>query len=141
MAKDIDSKQEEEVFPNDLPSNMWFLWFLERNHLSLRTTLSKSLARLDMELPEIRDEFFETYGKLREQYGFTGMDIYNEDETGIQFVCKSPKTVAQKSAKYVYARKSGERSVTVSLALCSNALGSVIIPPFLIFKGLSFSSD
>lgn len=141
VAKEIDEKQDHPVFKNELPSNMWFTRFLDRHKLSLRSTMSKSLARLEMELPAIRDEFFEAYAKIRNDYNISGKDIYNEDETGIQFVCKSPKTVAKKGEKYVYARKSGERSVNISIAMCSNALGSVIIPPFLIFKGLSFLSD
>ncbi|XP_020298917.1 uncharacterized protein LOC109863135, partial [Pseudomyrmex gracilis] len=124
VAKEIDEKQDHPVFKNELPSNMWFTRFLDRHKLSLRSTMSKSLARLEMELPAIRDEFFEAYAKIRNDYNISGKDIYNEDETGIQFVCKSPKTVAKKGEKYVYARKSGERSVNISIAMCSNALGS-----------------
>lgn len=141
MAKEIDDQQDYPVFKNSLPSNMWFSRFLQRNHLSLRTTLSKSLARLDMETPEIRDEFFNCYEAMIAKWNFTGADIYNEDETGLQLVCKSPRTLAKRGSKYVFARKTGERSVTISLAACSNALGSVILPPFLIFKGMSLAGD
>lgn len=54
---------------------------------------------------------------------------------------KNPKIVCEKGSCQVYARKSGERSQLISVACCGNASGSVIVPPFVIFKGESLPDN
>lgn len=63
------------------------------------------------------------------------------DETGLQIVTKNPKILTIRVDKHVYVRKGGERTETISIAACGNANGTIILPPFVIFKGLSLSND
>lgn len=62
--------------------------------------------------------------------------IYNEDETGIQFVCKSPKKV-----KSIYMPEKVENAVERKYSNVFKCSWFRDHPAFLIFKGLSFSSD
>ncbi len=143
FAKEIDNMQPKEfqVFKNELPSNMWYSRFMQRNQLSLRQPENISVARIDMSTEEVRDELFEKYVALLKKYGFCSDEIYNMDETGLQLVSKSPKIVCSRGSKRVVVRKSGERSETISIAACANASGNVILPPFIIFRGESLSED
>lgn len=143
IAKQVDDSKPpaEQKFLNNLPTNGWFRRFSGRHNLVLRCPQNKSAARWDMENPEARDSLFNLLENLIEKYGISSTDIYNMDETGLQIVTKHPKVLTKKGAKNVYTRTGGERSETISLAVCANASGTVILPPFIIFKGLSLSAN
>lgn len=63
------------------------------------------------------------------------------DETGFQLVSKGRKVVTKTGDRNVYIRVSGERSETISAAVSGNAAGSIILPPFFIFKGESLPAS
>lgn len=144
FAKEIDSRrpENERAWKDDeMPSAMWYHRFKERYNLSLRCPRNESVARSEMSTPEVRDEMFKRYNELLAKFKFTADVIFNMDETGMQIVTKTPKVVARKGDKTVVSRKPGERSETISVACCANAAGTVILPPFVIFKGGSLTTN
>jgi hypothetical protein len=59
--------------------------------------------------------------------------IYNMDESGMPLDHKLAKVIAQKGAKKVHSRTSGNKAQITILA-CANAAGNVV-PPMVIFEG------
>lgn len=45
------------------------------------------------------------------------------------------------ASREVYSKKPGERSETISIAVCANASGNIILPPFVIFKQSCFTTS
>lgn len=94
-----------------------------------------------METTTVRDDLFKLYRDLVEEHNFQATDIYNVDETGLQVICKHPKIVIGKGSKRIGVEKPGERSETISAVVCANGAGSIIIPPFIIFRGQSLPAN
>lgn len=142
LATEVDKKaaEEDRVFGEDGPTTSWFRRFKKRQKLSVRTPENKSVARYNAEDAEIRQDLFQKYVKIVEENDLGPQQIFNMDETGFQIVAKGSKVVAKRGSRCVYVRVSGERSETISAASCANAAGTVIIPPFFIFKGQSLSA-
>lgn len=141
LAQEVDKKaaEEDRVFGQQGPTSSWFRRFKKRQKLSVRTPENKSVARYNAEDGEIRQDLFQKYVKIVDENNLSPQQIFNMDETGFQLVAKGSKVVAKKGSRCVYVRVSGERSETISAASCGNAAGTVIIPPFFIFKGQSLS--
>lgn len=66
--------------------------------------------------------------------------IWNCDETGLQFVVKPNKIVTAVGKRYVYKRTYAERGETHTVLGCVNACGSWI-PPLVIFKGVRWNDE
>lgn len=142
LAYEIDALQPEEdrVF-SKLPSNMWYSRFSHRHNLSVRTAEGVSRDRLKMSTEEVRDEFFDKYEKIVKKFDLCANDIYNMDESGLRIVSRMPKVVCKKGLKRVIVSKTSERSETITVIGSGNASGSVILPPFVIFRGESIEEE
>lgn len=134
LAKEIDVKQGSGAFGEKDPSPMWYKRFSERNKLSLRIPRGLAKSRNEMSNEAVRDDLFGTYRRLLERYNFKPNVIYNMDESGLKIVCKPSKIVAKTGSKIVYSKQEGEQSENITVVTSANAIGTVIVPPMVIFK-------
>lgn len=79
------------------------------------------------------DRFFQNLGKVYEEHGFTAVDVWNCDETGVTTVTKPPKVLAARGSRRVSSVTSDERGVLTTLIMACNAQGS-FMPPYFVFK-------
>ncbi|KAJ4441478.1 hypothetical protein ANN_11333 [Periplaneta americana] len=61
--------------------------------------------------------------------------MFNCDETGVTFVVKPSKIVAETGKKIIYSKTFAEKGVTQTVLRCCSASGTAI-PPMIIFKGV-----
>lgn len=118
-------------------SKKWWRNFKERYGLTLRVPENLSSYRASMGNPVMVDDYFdklsETTKKLKIQDNLKD-HIWNVDETGLMFVVKANKVVAEIGKKFIYRRTYSERGETMTLVGCICANGTWI-PPFIVFKG------
>lgn len=135
IATEEDSKSEFPIFSGHGPTSSWFRRFKKRNNLSLRRPENEFIARYDAKSEEIYQDLMTKYYMLMDEHDLPPSQIFNADESEFQMVCKNPRIVTVRGDKKIYVKKSGERSKMISVEVCGNASGTVIIPPFVIFKG------
>lgn len=134
---DLKAKESDRVFGEDGPTSSWFRRFKKRHGFSVRASENKSVVRYNAEGDDIRLDLYEKYQEIITTNNIGPLQIFNMDETGFQLVTKGQRIVTHIGDRNVYVRVSGERSETISAAVCGNAAGSIILPPFFIFKGES----
>lgn len=81
---------------------------------------------------ETVSEFQKTFQKLIEENGFTPEQVFNADETGLNFKALPTKTLASCSEKSASGFKMQKQRITVMV--CSNASGDCRLPLLLIGK-------
>ena len=114
----------------------WWTRFMSRNPtLSLRTADPLSKVRADAVKQEKIDEYFKLLKSTLEKHDLMNKPqcIYNVDESGMPLEHKQPKRVAQRGAKKVYRRSSGNKA-QITIVACASATG-VALPPMVIFQG------
>ena len=77
-------------------------------------------------------EFIKSFPKFVEEGGYSLDQIFNCDETGLNFRLLPTKTLAMSFEKSADGRKNSKDRVTVNL--CSNASGTIKLPPHVIGK-------
>lgn len=138
LAAEVCKKSGIEPFKNKLPTQRWFSGFKRRNKLSLRKPQNISAARLSMSTEEVKAEFFTSLKRIYEELIPRGLDattIFNSDEFGICTVMPSGKVICSTGKHFVRAKKGAERGQNTTGLATTNAAGSVILPPMLIFRG------
>ncbi|CAG7815079.1 unnamed protein product [Allacma fusca] len=123
-------------FTNGTAGEDWIAGFLERHpELSFRTGTPTSLARIrGFNKPAVY-RFFDNLEAMVLEHGFTGMSIYNVDETGLTIVPgKAPKRLALRGVKSVPVMVPVERGRLVTLVCCFGATGTYV-PPLFLFPG------
>ena len=115
-------------------SNGWWEKFLQRNPaLSLRSGDSTAHVRMDAINDENLRAYYDLLKSVYDEHEFDSHPeaIYNMDETGVPLEPRPPKVVAEKGAKKVRYRTSGQKS-QITVIGCASATGQ-IIPPYIIF--------
>ena len=101
----------------------WYYGFLKRHpSLALRQPEAVSLNRSIGFRKTAVDRFFQNLGKVYEEHGFTAVDVWNCDETGVTTVTKPPKVLAARGSRRVSSVTSDERGVLTTLIMACNAL-------------------
>ena len=120
----------------------WWNRFTDRHpELSLRTAdpLSMSCAN------SLSQATIDAYYNLLEmtlkenQLLDKSAQIYNMDESGMPLCHKQPKCIAERGARKVHGRASGDKS-QITIVACANAAGYTL-PPMVIFKGERLNAD
>ncbi len=102
--------------------------------LTIRTPQPLSYCRA---LCSNKDTIVDFFGKLGALYGRLNliskpMQIFNADETGVTFVHKPGKVVAELGRHNVYSLTSAERGKTHTILACASAAGFVL-PPRMVY--------
>ena len=120
----------------------WWQRFMSRHErLSLRTADPLSKARADVLTQTKVDEYFTLLTSTLDEHGLidTPFHIYNVDESGMPLEHKQPKQVAEKGAKKVHGRSSGNKA-QITIVACASATG-VVLPPMVIFQGARLNHE
>ena len=120
----------------------WWQRFMNRHkRLSLHTADPLSKARADALTQDKVDEYFKLLKNTLEEHGLTNepFRIYNVDESGMPLEHKQPKRVAEKGAKKVHGRSSGNKA-QITIVACASATG-VVLPPMVIFQGARLNHE
>ncbi|KAJ8893638.1 hypothetical protein PR048_006238 [Dryococelus australis] len=115
----------------------WWRNFKERYGFTLRVPEKLSAYGTSMGNPVMIDNYFnklsETTKKLKIQDNLKD-HVCNVDETGLVYVVKPNKVVAEIGKKFIHSRAYTERGETMTQVGCICANGTWI-PPSIIFKG------
>lgn len=133
LAKDINPT----AFKNMLPSNQWFNRFRKRHELQLKSCKSKSSftatqCELLADTGEAHEALFQRYVKVIAQNTIRPYGIYNVDTA--EFADHHKEFSTSSSGGGGGAGAGNSQKEITSIAVCANATGTVIIPPFIIFK-------
>ena len=114
---------------------VWLKLFLQRHpEVSLRQPEATSIARATGFNRSSVGRFFNLLEREIDRHRFTGMTIYNMDETAVSTVQKKCQKVLGRRGKHqIRALTSGERGTTTTVVCCCNAAGQYV-PPFVLFK-------
>lgn len=102
-------------------SNGWLYRFKNRYNLKMRVLHGEAASMTDDNVVKFRQEM------LTRLEGFDPEVLLNMDETGLFFQSFPTRTISTSEKKGVKQSK-----VRITVALCSNATGSIKIKPFLI---------
>ena len=114
----------------------WWIRFKDRHpQLSLRTADPLSMSRANSLSQATIDAYYSLLEEtLKEnQLLDKASQIYNMDESGMPLSHKQPKRIAERGARKVHGRASGDKS-QITIVACANAAGYAL-PPMVIFKG------
>jgi len=123
-------------FKRGQPSKRWWRAMKNRHEqLKLRQPEGTAAVRHQcMDMYKV-SRYFEAVKKTLDDCSlqYKPENIWNMDETGVQFDYKPGKVVAAKGVKYLHSRTSGNRE-TITIICAINAAGKSL-PPHLIVKG------
>jgi hypothetical protein len=136
LGGEIGSKNKTKVLKNDMPSKRWFRSFKIRHNLSLRHAETLSIARANMIVEGVKDEFLKKRSKVITDLKLSGTDIYNVDESDLTLVNRGGTVTVPKCSKTVFMRNSGDRRENITTVAACSATGTVILPPMIIYKGV-----
>ncbi|XP_047142044.2 jerky protein homolog-like [Hydra vulgaris] len=133
--------KHKKSFKNGTPSEKWWRGMCKRlKHFTLRQPEETAAIRHQcMNASKISKYFFVLKNVLMEKkLNNKPKNIWNMDETGMQFDYRPEKIIAKKGVKYLHSRTSGNRE-TITVIACFNATGNSI-PPHFIVKGKTIRS-
>ena len=119
----------------------WQRFMCRHSDLSLRTADPLSKARADALTQAKVEEYFKLLSATLDEHDLTHkpFQIYNVDESGVPLEHRQPKRVAEKGAKKVYGRSSGNKA-QITVVVCASATG-VVLPPMVIFQGAHLNHE
>jgi len=125
-------------FKRSRPSNKWWR-LLNRRHkkkIALRQPESTAAVRHQCMNPLKVGKYFHALHDVIKDC--QPQHIWNMDETGLQPDAKTKKIVAEKGARYLHMRASGNREMITVIA-CVNA-AEMFVPPHIIPKGTTIKA-
>lgn len=132
------ANREHYLSQSGMASKVWWASFKKRYGLSLRIPENLSAYRSSMANPTMIKDFYSKLEQLIKQLNILPDDLpsslWNCDETGLAYVVKPNRIIAQIGKRFVYKRTYAERGETHTVMGCVCANGSWI-PPLIIFKG------
>ena len=134
--------EKKKVDTSKFNGEGWWVRFKERHpQLSLRTADPLSMSRANSLSQATIDAYYNLLEETLKENQLLDREsrIYNMDETGMPLSHKQPKHVAERGARKVHGRASGDKS-QITIVACANAAGS-ILPPMVIFKGERLNAD
>ena len=130
------AKKHKVHFKRSKPSEKWWQ-LMKRRNSSMRLRKPEGTAAIrHMCMDRIKvSKYFFALNSLFTEKGLIDCphQIWNMDETGLQLEHKPRRVIAQKGAKYLQSRTSGNKE-TVTVIACINAAGEAL-PPHIIAKG------
>ena len=134
--------EKKKVDTSKFNGEGWWVRFKERHpQLSLRTADPLSMSRANSLSQATIDAYYNLLEETLKENHLLDREsrIYKMDETGMPLSHKQPKCVAERGARKVHGRASGDKS-QITIVACANAAGS-ILPPMVIFKGERLNAD
>ena len=122
-------------FKKAIPSKDYWLLLKKRHGLTIRKSEKLQTSRASMLNQTVVSKYFKDLQQLIEDTGLLEKpsNIWNCDECGKQFEHDPVRVVAEKGAKNVVGRTTGNRT-NITIMACVNASGEKM-PPMLITKG------
>ena len=134
--------EKKKVDTSKFNGEGWWTRFKERHpQLSLRTADPLSMSRANSLSQATIDAYFNLLEEMLKENQLLdkASRIYNMDESGMPLSHKQPKRIAERGARKVHSRASGDKS-QITIVACANAAGSTL-PPMVIFKGERLNAD
>ncbi|KAL8578093.1 hypothetical protein ACOMHN_055413 [Nucella lapillus] len=122
-------------FKNGIPGQDYWLGLRRRfsSEVTLRMPEALQQSRMRMINREVVTQYFSELGELMSQLNVKAQNIWNCDETGLQFQHRPSKIMAAKGARMASARAANDKQSLTIMATISAA--GEAMPPMLVAKG------
>ena len=124
----------QTTYDNFKAGKDWWVGVKRRHpEITLRKPEKLSTVRARMLNPSVVDNYFKDLEKVISELGINGNEIWNCDETGLNFEHTPPKIVTERGSTSVVG-KTSQKSSNLTILACVNAAGRAM-PPLIITKG------
>ena len=126
-------------YPNFKAGKDWWEGVKRRHpEITLRKPEKLSTVRARMLNPVVVENYFNDLERVISELGVSETEIWNCDETGLNFEHNPPRVVTERGANSVVG-KTSQKSSNLTIMACVNGGGSVM-PPLVITKGKTVKS-
>ena len=121
-------------YPNFKAGKDWWEGVKRRHpEITLRKPEKLSTVRARMLNPVVVENYFNDLERVISELGVSETEIWNCDETGLNFEHNPPRVVTERGANFIVG-KTSQKSSNLTIMACVNGGGSVM-PPLVITKG------